>query len=350
MKKSRVKITCGLFATIILISALLSGLLLAGNGQYVPRSSDYSTYSVATNPPTLDFSYPLANYSLVRGGKTIGMFDRMGLASFESGINFTVGATLITHTDKYGRLDVHETPTTVIQYQATENNTLKFELAEGTGATRRGDSIVVGNPDASGVFLMLSDSAAAISGQDLLFTMPPGSRVIFRADTGLDNVIGTAVADGRVAAEMYLLDGGYTVNEDVVSYGDTWMYTVAPTEKLVEVQLTGDPAGRAVVLHVNEPYLDYSSADDLAVKLDGRNLKSGAGMAETLWETGQDARYFAAKTAGGFDIVIYIPQGADGSVITITAAEADFGIDGIITLLAAIGIVAVAVVALIKSE
>ncbi|MFO7618967.1 MAG: hypothetical protein R6W91_04860 [Thermoplasmata archaeon] len=350
MRKSRVEISCGFFAIIIVISAFLSCSLLGGTGQYVPRANDYSTYDFAVNPPTaLDFVYPLANYSLVRGGSSIGLFERIGLAHFESGIEFYEGLTNITHNDKYGRLDVHETPTTVIQYRAAEPNAIKFHLAAGTGAIRRGGSVVVGSEDASGLFVMLGESSAAISGQEVQFNIPAGSGVIYRGDTGLDSPIGGAVAEGRVSAEMYLLDVGGYVSEDVVPYDDAWLYAVTASKELVEVQVAGEFTGKAVVIHVTEPYLKYMSAEDLMVKLDGDNVKMGAGMAETLWETGQESKYFAVKTAEGFDIVVYMPENMD-SVITVTTAETDFGVDGLITLLAAIGIVAVAVVALIKTD
>ncbi len=341
--------TCGLFAIAIIIAAFLSCVLLGGTGQYVPRSSIYSTYEIAINPPVPDFYYPLANYSLVKGGSSIGLFDRIGLEKFEPGIEFLEGLTNLTHTDTYGTLDIHETPTTVIRYSAQKQNSLKFQLTEGTGAIKKGSSVVVGNEDASGIFAMLGDSTTSISGQDVVFTIPSGSSVIFRADTGLDNPIGSAAAEGRVSAEIYLLDGGWTIGEDIISYDDTWLYTVAASEKIIDVQVSGDSVGKAVVIHVTEPYLKYESAEDLIVKLDGQSVKSGAGMAETLWETGPDAKYFAVKTAEGFDIVVFMPENAD-SVITVTAAEPDLGVDGLMTLMAAIGIVAVAVVALLKSE
>jgi hypothetical protein len=350
MRKTRVELSYGLFATIILITAFISCLILSGTSQYVPRSSDYSTYDFAVNPPMPDFYYPLANYTLVRSGTSIGLFNRIGLEKFESGIEFSEGLTNITHIDDFGILGIHETPTAVIRYSATQQNTMKFELVEGTGAIKRGSSVVVGSEKASGIFLLQGDSIASISGQDVLFNIPAGSGVIFRTDTGLDNPVGNAVAGGRVSAEMYLLDAGWTIAEDIVSYDNTWLYTVTASEELVEVQVSGESAaGKAVVIHVTEPYLKYSSADDLVVKLDDKLVKIGAGMTETLWEDGQESRYFAVKTAEGFDVVVYMPENSD-SVITITTAEADFGVDGIITLLAAIGIVAVAVVALIKTD
>ncbi|MDO9537817.1 MAG: hypothetical protein Q7J68_05825, partial [Thermoplasmata archaeon] len=214
---------------------------------------------------------------------------------------------------------------------------------------KKGASVIVGSEDAGGVFVMLDGATATINGQDVLFTMPVDSKVVFRTDTSQDNVIGSAIAEDRVAAEMYLLDAGWTIGEDVVSFDDTGMYTIAASEDVVEVQVTGNSVEKAVVIHVAETYLTYNSADDIMLKLDGEKINLGAGMSETLWNTGEKASYFATRTADGFDVVVYIPQNAD-SVITISGAEQDFGVDGLVTLLAAIGIVGVAVVALIKTE
>jgi hypothetical protein len=349
MRKSRVEIACGMFAIIMVISVIASCLILSGNGQYVPKINDYSSYEIAVYPPSTDFTYPLANYSLVRSSGNIGLFDRVGLAHFESGIEFYEGLTNITHTDIYGRLDIHETPSTVLEYEAYETNTLKFDMTIGTGAIKKGSSVVVGSENAGGVFVMLGGATSTINGQEVQFNTPANSKVIFRTDTSQDNVIGSAVAEDRIAAEMYLLDAGWTIGEDVVSFDNTQMYTVAASEDVVEVQVTGDSLGKAVVIHVTEPYLAYGSVEDISVKLDGESVVLGAGMSETLWAVGEESTYFATKTADGFDIVVYMPQNSD-SVISITAAETPLGVDGMVTLLAAIGIVGVAVVALIKTN
>ena len=179
--------------------------------------------------------------------------------------------------------------------------------------------------------------------------MPASSTIIFRADTPDDLAIGSAVAEGRVSAEMYLLDSGWTIEEDVISFDNTNIYTVAASEEVVEVQVMGDSVRKAVVIHVTESYLKYNSADELHVLLDGKKVNLGDGVSETLWASGEEASYFASKTGNGYDVVVYLPQNTD-IIITITGPEADFGVDGLITLLAAIGIVGVAVVALLKTE
>jgi hypothetical protein len=61
MRKSRVEIACGMFAIIMVISVIASCLILSGNGQYVPKINDYSSYEIAVYPPSTDFTYPLAN-------------------------------------------------------------------------------------------------------------------------------------------------------------------------------------------------------------------------------------------------------------------------------------------------
>ncbi len=348
MRKTRVELTSGLVAMIILVAVTVSLLVLSGTGQYVPISNEYSSYELAVNPPSADFVYPLANYSLVRGLDTSDLFSRVGLQDFESGIEFT-GDVKKTHADQYGDLNIHEIPSTVIEYNAEATNYMKFELAIGTGAIKKGSAVIVGSEDAGGVFVMSGGATVTISGQDVVFMMPPGSTVIFRADTLQEQAIGSAVAEGLVSAEMYLLKPGWTVGEDVVAYDGTDIYTVAASEEIVDVQVMGTSSQKSVVVHVANSYLDYDSADDLRVTLDGKKVAMGAGMTETLWGGGEEPSYFASKTAEGYDVVVYIPQNAD-SVISISGPEAELGVDGLVTLLAAIGIVGVAVVALIKND
>lgn len=338
---------------VIVISLGLSGFLLT-SGQYMPRSNDYSDYEIAVQPPVSDYVYPLANYSLVRSGSVIELFDRVGVARFESGIDFYDAAPIsggfnISHNDQYGRLNIHETPSTVVEFEAYQDNGMKFQLASGTGAIRSGQGVLVGSPDASGEFVMLNAATATIGDGVVLFDMPTGSKIIFRADPSQDYAIGPAVADGRVAAEMYLTDAGWTIGEDVVSFDEVQLYTVTASADMVQVQAVGNASEKAVVLHVSQPYLKYNSVNDIVVELDGREVDLGQGMSETLRDSGPNAAYYATKTNTGFDVVVYIPEYSD-SVITIANVQPDLGIDGLATLLAAIGIVGVAVAALIKTD
>ena len=353
MSKSRVELTCGLVVIIIVLSLGLSTFMFT-NGQYVPRASDYSDYEIAVHPPISDYAYPLANYSLVRSGNVIELFDRVGIANFESGIDFydaapISGGSNMSHTDQFGHLNIHETPSTVVEFEAYQDNGMRFELADNTGAIISGDAVIVGSQDASGEFVMIDAATATIGEGEVLFDIPAGSKVIFRADQSQDYAIGGAVAGGHVAAEMYLTDAGWTIGEDVVSFHDVDLYTVSASEEVVQIQAIGDIYNKAIVLHIDQPYLDYDSVEDLVVHLDGEEITLGMGMTETLTESGEEAVYFASKTDAGFDIIVYIPEYSD-SVITIANVETDIGIDGFATLLAAIGIVGVAVVALIKID
>lgn len=348
MRKSRVELTCGLVVIIIALSLGLSAFMFT-SGQYVTVTNDYSNYDIAVHPPISDYVYPLANYSLVRSGTVIELFNRVGVADFESGIEFYEGVTNISHKDSFGYFEIHETPSTVVEFEAYQDNGMRFELADGTGAIRSGDAIIVGSQDASGEFVMIGTATATVGDGEVLFDIPTGSKIIFRADQSQDYAIGGAVAGGHVAAEMYLTDAGWTIGEDVVSFDDVELYAVTASEEVVQVQAVGNAYNRAIVLHIDQPYLDYDSVDDIVVHLDGEEIALGMGMTETLTESGDEAVYYASQTDAGFDIVVYIPEYSD-SVITIASVETDIGIDGFATLLAAIGIVGVAVVALIKTD
>jgi len=348
MRKSRVELACGLVVTFIVFSLSLTAFV-STSGQYLPVTCEYSEYEIAVYPPASDYVYPLANYSLVRSGSVIELFDRVGVAEFESGIEFYEGVTNISHSDEFGYFEIHETPSTVVEFEAYQDNSMIFELAEETGAIRSGDAIIVGSQDASGEFVIQGAATASIGDGDVLFNVPAGSRVIFRADTIQDYAVGTAVANGHVAAEMYLTNASWTIGEDLVSFDDVKLETVTASDEVVQVQAIGTANKKAVVLHISQPYLDYDSADEIVVHLDGEEITLGMGMTETLTETGEEAVYYTAKTDAGFDVVVYIPEYSD-SVITIASVETDIGVDGLATLLAAIGIVGVAVVALIKID
>lgn len=340
-------------AAIFSFALVLSGLFGNGLAQYIPRDNDYSTYEYSVNPILENnYYYPLANYVVDRNGNLVSVFERIGVAEFESGVfdDNPTGIIGISHEDSFCNLAVHETLTTIVEFQANQDNSLMFELSAGTGAIWSGDALNIGNEDMSGVFVFQGEVAASINGDNVIFDVPADARVIFRADPSWDKTVGSAVAGGRVATEMYLTAVGDIVAEDAVAFDDVEIYALTASDREVEVIVSGElSTGKAIVIHVDDNYLDYDSAEDIAVQLDDRKVKLGKGMSETLWETGEKARYFAEKTANGFDVIVYIPQYSD-QVLTIGSAERELGIDGLATLLAAIGIVGVAVLALIRKD
>ncbi len=350
MRNKRLALVCTIAAATFSFALVSSGLFGNGMAQYIPRESDYSTYEYSVNPTVENnYYYPLANYAVSRNGNLVSLFERIGVSGFESG-PFLNSSTGISHTDSHSYLAVHETMTTVVEFEANQDNSLIFELSHDTGAIRSGDALLIGNEDASGVFVCQGDVTTTLDGQNVLFDVPANGRVIFRADPSWDKTVGSAVAGGHVATEMYLSAEGEYLVEDAVAFDDVEIYALAASEREVEVTVSGElSTGKAVVLHIDDNYLDYGSAEGISVQLDDNNVKLGEGMSETLWETGEDARYFALKTSNGFDVVVYIPQYSD-HVITIGSAERELGIDGMATLLAAIGIVGVAVLALIKKD
>jgi len=351
MIKKKLAVISAITAVSCCIVLVLSGLFVFGQVQYTPRQNDFSIYEFAVNPSEdIDYYYPLANYAVVRNGNQVDIFETMGIADFETGIEYQMSETTISHQDAYSHLTVHETLTTVIEFTALEDNALKFDLDSGTGALRSGDAILIGNEDASGVLVFDDSVVSSISAGTVTFDVPAGSSVIFRADPSWDKMIGSAVAGGQVAAEMYLTDNGWTLVEDVVAFDDVIVQTVSASKKEVTVALSGSTdSGKTVVLHVDDVYLDYNSADEISVQLGDEKIKVGKDMSDTLWETGPKAKYFAVKTAEGFDVVVYIPE-YSGQSITIWSAERDIGIDGLATMLAAIGIVGVAVLALVRKD
>jgi hypothetical protein len=354
MKDRKVALVCMLASIAVSLALVFSVLFSSTSAQYVPYTSEYSTYELNVDPPVgnggqIQYYYPLANFSLLRGDASVGVFERLGMENFEPGIEYQETSTMVTHTDNYSYLAVHKTLTTAVEVSAVQSNALKFELEAGTGAIRDGDAILVGSEDASGMFVFSGEVTAAVDNANVLFDMPAGSKVIFRADPSPDKTIGSAIAGGKVAGEFYLSDTGWGIVEDSVGFEDVGMSTLAASEELVQVEILGSlQAGKALVFHVADPYLSYGAPEDINVQLDGEAVKEGKGMSETLWEN-TEARYFAVKTQGGFDIVVYVPQISD-NIITIKSAESDLGIDGMATLLAAIGIVGVAVLALIKKD
>jgi hypothetical protein len=346
MVKKRLIISAFAVVTVTLVA---SGMFFA-QGAPVPRESAYSTYVYDADPALQNnFYYPLANYAVVRNGDPVSIFTSIGIAEFETGNDFLIDDTMITREDPYSYIAVHETMTTVVEFEAKSDNLIKFDLGGETGAIRSGNAILIGSEDASGVFVFPPNVEPAIYGQEVTFDVPANSGVIFRADPTPDKTVGSAVAGERIAAEMYLGSQGDYLVEDVVTFDNVDISALAASDKQVDVLLSGSTSGKAVIIHIDDVYLDYASVEDITVTLDDDRVKQGEDMSQTFWETGDEPRYFAVKTDNGFDVAVYVPQYQD-YVINIGSAERDLGIDGMATMLAAIGIVGVAVLALIRKD
>jgi hypothetical protein len=348
MRKKRLAI--GVTAAALLTLALISSGMFPAQAAPVPRESTYSTYEYDADPLQVgSFYYPLTDYAVVRNGTPVSIFTSVGITNFEPGTDFQFDDTMMIHEDAYSYLAAHDTLTAVVEFGAKSDNSLRFDLGGETGALRSGNTVLIGNEETSGVFVFPVDVTPTISGQVVTFDVPADSKVIFRADPTPDKTVGSAAAGERIAAEMYLGSQGEYLVEDVVTFDDVEMSALAASDREVDVILSGNAPAKTVLLHIDDVYLDYVSADDIAVMLDDRRVRQGEDMSETFWGTGDEARYFAVKTETGFDVAVYIPQFED-HVINIGSAERDLGIDGMATMLAAIGIVGVAVLALLRKD
>jgi len=315
----------------------------------VPRSNRYSYYEVAVDPPNGDVMFPVINYSVSRNSAFVSLFDEIGLASFGSGIEYDENYTTFTHTDEYGSLIIHETPTAAIEFDAREENSLVLTLSRETGALKSGQAVLVGNEEVSGTFIMQGDVSASIIARTLTFTIRDSGRVIFRASPEGETAIPQAISEGRIGGEMFISDDGYNLLEDVVAFEDITMQTIA-AEPEIDLKVSGNlDKGSVVIIHVDKEILKFDSIEDMGIKVDGKYIQRGEGLSETLYEDGDGHIYFITENEFGYDVVIYLSHFLD-HMITIGSAEQEIGIDGYATFLSAIAMVGIAAVALIYNR
>ena len=320
-----------------------------GQADYQTYTGDYSAFEYTVYPePT--FPYPVINYSVSRDSSFVRLFDEIAIDEFRSGIPYQEAPTALTHSDDYGELIIHETPTTAIEFTALEDNRVELFLSEDTGALRSGQSVVVGNEDAKGYFIPKGDVNITITESRVAFDISQGSSLIFRADPEGEQVIGEATSNGKVGGEMYISnDAGYLI-EDIVLYDELAMETISPGNREIDLKVSGElNYGQSVVVHVKKSMLIYESPEDIGIQLDEVYIEKGEGLSETLYEEGEEAKYFVTETDDSYDIVVYVPQISD-HLITIGSVQEEIGIDGLATLLSAVAIVGIAAAALVYNR
>ncbi len=343
-------VTFGIVSALVISSLLLlfsSGII--GQEEYMPRTNDYSYYEVAVDPPDGQIYYPIINYSVSRNSDFVSLFDEIGLENFGTTPDYLENFTTYSHDDEYGSLVIHESPTTAIEFDSESENSLEFTLSRETGALKSGNSIIVGNEDVSGTFIMQGDARANILGRTITFTLGDGGRVIFRASPDGEAVIGEAISDGKIGGEIFISsENGYLL-EDIVTFEDLKMQTIAADPE-VDLKVSGDlDAGSVIVIHVDKDILGFDSIEDMGVQVDGEYISQGNGLSETLYEGGDGHVYFITENEYGYDVVIYLSHFSD-HMITIGSAEQSIGIDGYATFLSALAMVGIAAVALIYNR
>ncbi len=343
-------VTFGIVSLLIISSLLLlSSSVIIGQEEYVPRSNDYSYYEVAVDPPDGQIAYPVINYSVSRNSAFVSLFDEIGMDNFGAGQDYIENYTTYSHEDEYGSLVIHESPTTAIEFDSDVENSLYFTLSRETGALKSGNSVLVGNEDVSGTFIMQGDARANILGRTLTFTLGDGGRVIFRASPEGEAVIGEAISDGKVGGEIFISDDGYSLLEDIVAFDGLTMQTIAADPE-IDLKVAGElEGGSVIVVHVDKEILKFDSIEDMGVQVDGIYIKQGNGLSETLYEDGDGHVYFITENEYGYDVVIYLSHFSD-HMITIGSAEQSIGIDGYATFLSALAMVGIAAVALIYNR
>ena len=179
MVKKRLTITAIAVLAIILVA---SGMFFA-QGAPVLRESIYLSYQYDNDPGQLGNYYlPLTDVSVVRDGNPVSIFTSIGVENYETdqGFQFPDSKTVGIHEDPYGYLAIHETMTSVVEFEAKADNSVRFHLGGDIGAIRSGNAILIGSEDASGVFVFPPAVDPSIMGQDIIFDVPADSKVTFR--------------------------------------------------------------------------------------------------------------------------------------------------------------------------
>lgn len=338
---------------IIVLSSIIFyfGECTTGQDDYEPYTSQFSMYEMTVYPPIYngqgsEYSYPVINYMVSRDSTFVKLFEEIGIRNFESGIENQNAPTTVSHTDEYCSFIIHETPTTVIEFTAIQENSLKFILPEGTNALKTGSSVLIGNEQASGTFLIKGDVLVNIDGNNLVFDAPEGSSVIFRGNPQGEQVIGEAMSNNIIGGELFITNDGYQLVEDIVLFDDLTLSTISPAKDLIDLEIRGNlDYPKTVIAHVDREMLSFNTPEEIGIQIDGVYIERGEGLSETIFAQDENLKYYVTENSNGFDIIIYFPQISDHK-ITISGVEQPPGWDGFATLLSAVAIVGIAAAAL----
>lgn len=200
------------------------------------------------------------------------------------------GATLTAHDNGHGVLVVAS---------GDESQYVTANVSDGGSAKAEGDSRVVVTTESGqqGTFVVVGNGSVTVNDEgDVSAALGEDGRLVFRAypeeRSDDDETQERLVADGKAAAEVYVMQqGGETVTDTVSYAGDTTVEAKQSAEGQVEV--TVDRAtheGTVVITSVSEEAV--GSLDDLSVTVDGEAAVEASSYSEVQSAIGGDESKF----------------------------------------------------------
>jgi hypothetical protein len=279
---------------------------------------------------------------------TYPVFDRVGMDNFQAMSAPIYGEGVFTVEGTSGTSRAYDIPMGVMSFEANIADTANFILSSDMGAIFSDRSAVIGVDDFRGDLVLMGAGSLVENPQDISIPMEPGDRYYFRASYLYEESLGSDIADGSIAGEMYLELDGQNLVSSVIDYQAIDMEVQFSDEDKVEISADASFVdGRTVILTIDDSAFDVP-LDQMEVELDGKTLKSAENVKDVI--SSGEGTYYALQNEDSTQVFINMPHFSQRTITLSKIGPEEIGMDFYLGATASVLLVVAASVYLFKRK
>jgi hypothetical protein len=242
----------------------------------------------------------------------------------------------------------YDIPMGVMSFETYVTNTASFHLTENMGAIFSDKSAVIGLDEFRGDLVLMGSGSLARFDQDITIPMEPGDKYFFRASYMYEESLGSDIADGSIAGEMYLELDGQSLMSSVIDYQPIDMDVQFSTDDRVEISADASfVEGKTVILTLDESAFDVPLSQ-MKIELDGKSVQQAGSVSDVISST--DETYFALQNDDSTQVFLHIPHFSQRTITLSKIGPEQVGMDVYLGATASLLLVVAATVFLFKRK
>jgi len=318
----------------------------------------------------------ITDYVLETEDGPVAIFESIEIADFAPSVPEVHGAVMILQNDTV-QIIVHDNPTAMYHVVANDTETtVSFKVAEGMsvaeisagpgeGPGDQREALMISNGEVEGIITtddgsIVVDAGAYGTYVNVTFL---DDHAMFRAKPAFahrhmhnEQAMMQAIIQNRMACEISLMVRNGSAMYDIMEYQHEFRMTVMQAEQnRVMLQVSSENhEGRVILMNMDQLTMETKNGE-VAVKLDGKNVRSSTNPLEVLYATGSnesDAVYTVLQIDDASQVLVYVPSFSTHiiSIESILPGAEIFGIAGVVAIVSAVAIVGVATFALFTKK
>lgn len=276
------------------------------------------------------------------------VFDQIDIQDFKPAGAPTYDEMIYSMDGEFGIAWAHDIPMGIMAFETYVQNQAQFRVSSQMGAISSEKSVVVGEDDFRADLILLGSGNLTKVGQDISIQMEPSDSFFFRTAYVYEDSIGSDIARGRIAGELYVDFVNQSLAQAVVEYQPIDMEVQYSSSSRVEVGVDASfQDDKSVVLTLDKSVFDVP-LEDLEIKLDGRPLKKAENVKGVL--ASSEESYYVLQNDDATQVFVNIPHFSQRTITISRIGPTEIGIEVFLGATASLLLVVAAAVFLFKRK